>query len=536
MWWTLIATLAAQSQPVLTYNNGVQPILARHCLSCHTAEGVAAAYPLETPEQVTAQADLIVDAVVDKRMPPWAPADDCNTYVGRRALTDDDIATLSNWAASGAAVGGMSGTPPVPPVERVRLSGDVVTTQPAEGYRPDVNVPDDYRCFVLDEEFDEETFITGYDFVPGVAALVHHAAVFLVPPAYLDDLAALDDAHPDQPGYPCFGGPGLDFVEYFGGWIPGTSAVTFPDDSAYVVPPGAKVVMQVHYNMAAGFTDVDQTGFQFITRDEAPAFRVKQQPMFNLDFVIDAGDAFSEHLKTTVQEDFSTWTAIGVLPHMHLLGEHLQLRVRHQTGDETCLLDVPDWDFELQESYFFEAPIDIVPGDRIDLTCQFNNSAANQPVVDGQQQAPREVVWGDGTYDEMCVAVITTLVPYGAAPEGTCVVDGDEGNALGVGRFCTDTGGQCNDLEADFCLGSAVADMPFCTKIYCSSDDECGEGATCIGNAAGSACIPDVCAGDGDGGCGCSTSSTSPSSSTLSGVVLGVVLGRLLRRRRRRRR
>jgi hypothetical protein len=37
------------------------------------------------------------------------------------------------------------------------------------------------------------------------------------------------------------------------------------------------------------------------------------------------------------------------------------------------------------------------------LTCEYDNSAANQPVIDGVQQPPKDVAWGEGTADEMCL-------------------------------------------------------------------------------------------------------------------------------------
>ena len=35
--------------------------------------------------------------------------------------------------------------------------------------------------------------------------------------------------------------------------------------------------------------------------------------------------------------------------------------------------------------------------------CEYDNSAAHQPVVDGAQLAPRNVTWGEGSLDEMCL-------------------------------------------------------------------------------------------------------------------------------------
>lgn len=45
-------------------------------------------------------------------------------------------------------------------------------------------------------------------------------------------------------------------------------------------------------------------------------------------------------------------------------------------------------------------------GDTIKLDCWYDNSEANQPIVDGQPKQPETVGWGEGTYDEMCLGVL----------------------------------------------------------------------------------------------------------------------------------
>ena len=42
-------------------------------------------------------------------------------------------------------------------------------------------------------------------------------------------------------------------------------------------------------------------------------------------------------------------------------------------------------------------------GDKLRLTCTYDNSASHQQFVDGVQLEPRYVEFGEGTYDEMCV-------------------------------------------------------------------------------------------------------------------------------------
>ena len=94
-----------------------------------------------------------------------------------------------------------------------------------------------------------------------------------------------------------------------------------------------------------------------------------------------------------------------------------------------------------------------------------------------------------------------------ATPEESCVQPGDHGNNLGVGEYCTPTGGECEGFdEAGLCLASVGQDQWFCTQIGCDETTDCGEDAGCLITGDGSACVPcrcsDHCSGTGGGGVG----------------------------------
>jgi hypothetical protein len=48
----------------------------------------------------------------------------------------------------------------------------------------------------------------------------------------------------------------------------------------------------------------------------------------------------------------------------------------------------------------------INPGDQLSVSCTWDNTAENQPVINGQRVTPRDRNWGARTQDEMCVAGI----------------------------------------------------------------------------------------------------------------------------------
>jgi hypothetical protein len=90
---------------------------------------------------------------------------------------------------------------------------------------------------------------------------------------------------------------------------------------------------------------------------------------------------------------------------MHLHGHEEVLSIDRADGGEDCMLDVPAWNFHWQGSYTFSEPMVVYPGDKLRVTCTWDNTAANQPVVNGVQQPPKDLNWGEGTTDEMCLGI-----------------------------------------------------------------------------------------------------------------------------------
>jgi hypothetical protein len=46
------------------------------------------------------------------------------------------------------------------------------------------------------------------------------------------------------------------------------------------------------------------------------------------------------------------------------------------------------------------------PQDNFIVECNFDNSFANQPIINGQRQPPRDLKWGESTADEMCLSFV----------------------------------------------------------------------------------------------------------------------------------
>ncbi len=378
-----IAPDPAGAQP--SWNPDIQPIVQRACQGCHTAGGVAP-FSMESYADAAPHAAQIATMVERRAMPPWKADDACRPLQGSRRLPDDDVAKLVAWARGGAAEG-----PPTapatagPPIGLEWVDAELTMAQP---YTPSTTRPDDYRCFVIDPSLPGERDLIGYDIVPGQRSLVHHVLLYGVPRAEALRL----DAAEAGPGYTCFGGPGSGLGTVYGAWVPGTSATRYPEGTGITMATGDVIVMQIHYNTSHGADPThpthaiapDLTAIKLqLSRDrvEKPALIL---PIADLNFTIPPK---TSGYSTSVSFPMPTAAVLyGVGPHMHTRGRSIVV-----AADNTCLVNVPAWDFNWQQLYQFAEPLILRPGMRLKLSCTWDNAT------------DKTIRWGEGTEDEMCL-------------------------------------------------------------------------------------------------------------------------------------
>ncbi len=395
----------------VTYRRDVKPIVDARCVPCHKEGGVAP-FSLEHYASVRSTRSSIAQATADRTMPPWHASNECAEYVADRSLTDEEIATLAAFAAGEGPEGAEDGEPidvgPTYALSRVDLSLAM-----REPYQPTIEQGDDYRCFVLDWPETAPTHVTGLRVTPGATGNVHHAIAFVADPDEVAAIEALDAGEPG-PGYTCYGGPQAP-ASWLGVWVPGTGGTDYPPGTGIEVFPGSKVVLQVHYSAQGRAAPPDVTSVD-LKLDAAVAKKAWIQPWTDPTWQGDGGmkipagqadvmyaASFEPALFLTDGQPLTVYS-LGL--HMHELGRSGRVWVDRVGGASECLLEIPEWDFHWQGAYGFAAPRTLYPGDRLGIECHWDNSTEHQPVVDGKRQLPRDVEWGEGTLDEMCLAAL----------------------------------------------------------------------------------------------------------------------------------
>lgn len=328
---------------------------------------------------------------------------------------------------------------------------DLAMAAPYTPSAPTGKGTDDYRCFLLDPRLERDAFITGLDVLPGNREVVHHVILFRVPPGAVGAAVRQDDAE-GGPGWTCFGGSGvggagaaLDDAPWLGAWAPGGGDQVLARDVGIPLPAGSQVVMQVHYNLAAGkqsdttaarlrLADGDADLAELETMLLPAPVELPCRPRSDDGALCDRDASLADaqarfgmaaqtanylHLlcgrqepgpvqrcRRTVDEPTTVRAAAG---HMHLLGREIRIVANPGTPRARILLDIGTWDFDDQGARPVE-PTRLRAGDTVEVTCRHDQELRDLlPAFAGQPE--RYVVWGDGTTDEMCLGMLMVTRP-----------------------------------------------------------------------------------------------------------------------------
>ncbi|MEL6544428.1 MAG: hypothetical protein AAFQ82_07365, partial [Myxococcota bacterium] len=234
-----------------------------------------------------------------------------------------------------------------------------------------------------------------------------------------------------------------------------------------------------------------------------PAFVERSARFLVYDLDIPANAADSRFSARFTNWSDTTATIASITGHMHLLGTSIDAHVVSPDGERTCGLSIPDWDFDWQLYYRMPAgsgPLTVSPGDSVEISCAYDNSPSNQPVVEGVRQEPRDVEWGEGSLDEMCLVGATLVEPYQPSPAtqgglscsaaNECFLDG--GATLSSLMECEDAGTECVlcSLQSGVDCG-----LGLCAFLLTTAQDcfiECGASVAAFGGSF-ARCLGETC-------------------------------------------
>ncbi len=386
----------------VTFYKDVLPVLQNHCQTCHRP-GAVGPFSLLTYRQAVNWASDIKEYTETRKMPPWKPVEG-PAFHHERKLSERDLATLAAWVDGGTPEGDPKDAPPPR-----RFTGGWQFGKPDLMLIPEADFQlaasgnDVFRCFVLPTHLAEDRYVVAVDLRPGNPRVVHHSLLFLDTTGRARKLAQAEQERKkgaaereSGPGYSTSMGVGFAPTGALGGWAPGQQARELPDGTGYYLPRGSDVIMQVHYHRD-GRPEADRTtlGLYFAKKPVRRRFQSLVIP--GRFFVIPRGE---EHYHV----QGSVWcrnecTLYSVMPHMHMLGREVKIRMTPPNAPTRTLIAIKDWDYNWQETYFLKEPISVPAGTRFDIEAVYDNTDNNPS---NPFHPPRPVFFGQETTNEMC--------------------------------------------------------------------------------------------------------------------------------------
>jgi Copper type II ascorbate-dependent monooxygenase, C-terminal domain len=346
--------------------------------------------------------------------------------------------------------------PPPAPLRAGEWFNNLVMPRPYTPSPPNGGT-DDYRCFLVDPKLTKRAFLTGSQFLPQNADIVHHAIFFRLSPADIPEARKLDAATPGE-GWTCFGGTGIggsdpsrqldSGASWVAAWAPGSNERLLGPGAGYVMEPGSLIIMQVHYNLlgsAGKPAGTDQSGIRLRLMDGEAKLRPLQTTLLPAPVelpcapgesgrlcdrelaVLDVMRRFGNEAGFTVaglnlicndgkppvagpvqrcdHRVREAGTVYAVAGHMHLLGRSIKVELNPGTPRAQTLLDEPVYSFHDQSARALPRPVTVKPGDTYRVTCT-HDATFRQRLPALRALPPRYVVWGDGTSDEMCLGIV----------------------------------------------------------------------------------------------------------------------------------
>lgn len=399
-----------------TWSNDVACIVYTHCAPCHHENGPG-------HFNLTSYADgywwrnEMRDATQARFMPPWPPDPNYRSLAHERVLTQDEIDIIAAWVDGGAVEGDPQDAPPAP----VFTTNLEIPNPDISAIMEDYSVPasssDNYRCFVLPINNPTDRYVTGIEVIPGNTEVVHHVLVFQ---DTTGQAQVLDDAS-IEPGYPSFGGIGVDDAKLLMVWAPGASAYFTPPGMGIKLFAGADLVIQVHYPSTS---DVQVDSTRINLRLAPPGFQRELALDPILDHIVNITDGpliIAPNVVDTFHAQYTIpipGTITAIAPHSHLLGKRMKAWAVTPTGTTIPLIDIPRWDFRWQGLYAFRHPIFLPQNTTLYSETIYDNTVDNP----FNPNDPPDWVWlGESTTDEMLLYYF--MWTYGFAFDESIVVD-----------------------------------------------------------------------------------------------------------------
>ncbi|MBI2421193.1 MAG: redoxin domain-containing protein [Candidatus Hydrogenedentes bacterium] len=381
-----VLDVAPQLQDV-SYSKDIAPILAAHCVACHSP-GNGAPFSFSDAKKAQGWAKMTKEVVLTQRMPPWSADPHIGVFKNGRGLSPEEQRKLAAWIDAGAVVGAGESDPLSKlelPAPRAWLLGAPDLVLAFE--KPEVIPPEGvqkYRHIFVKSNLTEDKWLRGADVLPGNAAVVHHVLVFM--------------KYPEDKDWMQYD-PVDGMRSFTAGFVQGKEVAFFPEGTGMFVPAGTEFMFQMHYTATGKEeTDVSELGLYFCK--EKPERELMMRTAFHINFAIPPhATDYEISAKHLVKQDSMLYS---MTPHMHFRGSRMRYDAHFPDGTSKTLLSVVNYDFNWQHLYELAEPVFLPQGTKIECVGAFDNSVRNEfnPNPDDT------VEFGQQSWEEMYIGYI----------------------------------------------------------------------------------------------------------------------------------
>lgn len=425
-------TLQAQSQN-LTYKD-VEPIFLTRCVSCHRP-GDAGPFPLVTYQDVVKRTTFLKEVITERYMPPWTADNHYREFANNRSLPESERNLLLKWLADKAPRGDYKEKSAT---EKLALLGQTtykrkpdLTLKTKEPFQVSGNNTEQFVVFKIPFELEAEQSIEAVEFYTNDKKIVHHInyGFYDVSDHKIDihsGYSMINTTEDKQSDEKLYTQRVLkNKMNYYTGWIPGTSAESYPADFGWILPKRGVILITAHY-AASPIAASSIVGVNLFFSGKPIKRPVKVISLgsggigekdISPPLILFPGDITTHKLRVKTQEDQSV---MYVWPHMHFLGKEFTAYAVTPESDTIRLVHIPKWDSRWQEMYRLPKLTKVPRGSVIHLECVYDNSAANP----FNPNDPPQIVYsfGDmGAKNEM----MTLLLIYAPYQPGDSEIDTD---------------------------------------------------------------------------------------------------------------
>lgn len=391
---TITAFFSASAQQI-TWSGDVAEILYKNCTSCHNPNGIAP-FSLMNYNDAATWASTISYAVQSGNMPPWKADTSYQRFAHERILSQSERNKIVAWVNNNSPSGDLAQAPapPVYPSDGYLGPADLEVQMPVYTSKATATA-DDYICIALPSGLAADKKIRAVEVIPGNRNIVHHTLVFL---------DSTRQYQTDTTGGDC-GGPSAGTMVT--GYAPGGNPTIFPNGNTLkagiTMRANSNVILAMHYpEGSAGQKDSTKVRFYFFPDNEPNVRSIKTAPLLQKwNFCIDPNTVqqVNSWFPSATVGLQSSYSALSVFPHMHLLGKSIRSYAVNSSGTDTVpLIDIPHWDFEWQDFYYFKKIQKLPKTYRIYGEASYDNRSTNPH---NPHNPPQRVCAGLNTSDEM---------------------------------------------------------------------------------------------------------------------------------------